>query len=315
MQENNLYDLIKHYAKLWYVIAVLTVLGFAGGYVYNNYVQTPLYKSNAKLILVSPTGTTDPTDQTRINNYIELIKSRKVLDPVIAQQQGSISYDDLTGAVDATNQKSTQVIDVAVQTTEPAKSMAIANEITESFKKAVSQLYGNNDVTVVDPAVAAATPFNVNKPLQISIGAFGAFLMGVVLLFFMYDLKLDMAKQPKQKKAAKATVNAKQTKAKFKKSKKSQGIFHSIFKRLSRKSVKKTAAKVTKPVKVNNSANATKKSKNNTESVFTRISRQMFGTSKKKPAAMPAKTTRTAKVVKSAKTKQPVKVSNKLKRA
>ncbi len=189
MQENNLYDLVKHYARMWYVIVALTVVGLIGGFIYSNYIQTPLYKSNVKLILVSSDDVATANDQTRINNYIELIKSRRVLDPVIAKQQNNISYDEVSQAIEVTNEKNTQVINVIVATPDSQQSKVIANNITASFKVAVSKLYGVNDVMVVDPAVRATAPYNVNKPIQVAVAGIVGFVLSVVALFFAYDLK------------------------------------------------------------------------------------------------------------------------------
>ncbi len=308
MKETNLYDLLRHYAKFWYIIVILTMFGLVGGIVYNDYVQTPLYKSNVKLLLVTSQSTAVLTDETRINNYIELIKSRKVLDPVISQYNGTISYDSLTQDIDVTNQKSTQVIDIAVHTTESVKSKNIANSIADSFKEAVYQLYGNNDVTVVDPAVTNSAPYNVNKSLQISVAAFGAFLAGIVLVFFMYDLKLDMAKLPA------AQESAKQTKPKSKKLKKRAGFFSSIRLRVKRiltnddrKPKKKTSPKSSKTIKVVEQVKSGKKLKQNTKSTTNirkfinlaqlSISRMLLGGSKMKVAVV-SKTNKAAKTIK-----------------
>lgn len=187
MQEINLYNLIKYYAKKWRVIVALTALGLLAGLVYNGFVQKPLYKSDAKLILVSTQVKPATSDPTLINNYIDLIKSRRVLEPVLEKEHSSLSYDKLSQLVQATNQKDTAVIDVTVTTSDAKQSKSLTNDITDSFKAAVTALYSTDNIIVVDPAVAATAPYNVKPALQLVVATLGGLLLSVIGLFFAYD--------------------------------------------------------------------------------------------------------------------------------
>lgn len=211
MQEINLYDLIKYYVKKWRVIVALTLLGLIAGLVYNTFIQKPLYKSDAKLILVPTPGKPTTTDPTLINNYIDLLKSRRVLEPVIEKEHSNLSYDTLSQSVKATNQKDTAVIEVVVTTSNAEQSKSIANDITDSFKTAVSSLYHSDNLVVVDPAVAATNAFNVHKTMQLAIATAIGLVISIIALFFIYDYKGGESKKPDThktmlKKIVKATV-------------------------------------------------------------------------------------------------------------
>lgn len=206
MEQMNLYDLIKFYGRKWRVIVALTVAGLLAGLAYNMFIQVPLYQSNSKLILVSSPTTATATNQTLINNYIDLITSRRVLEPVIEKQGGSVSYEKLLTQVKAVNQKDTAVIDVTVTTTDAQQSADIANEITDSFKKAVSNLYQTSGVIVVDPAVKPAGPNNVHTVLQLIVTTGAGFILSLVSLFFVYDYAAARTNKPAAKKTVKKPV-------------------------------------------------------------------------------------------------------------
>jgi capsular polysaccharide biosynthesis protein len=204
----NLYDLIKFYGRQWRVIVLLTLTGILAGLVYNNFIQVPLYQSNAKLLLITTSTSTSASNQTLINNYINLISSRKVLEPVAQKQDNAISYEKLLSSVKAVNQKDTAVIDITVTTNNSQQSADIANDVTESFRNAVKNLYKNNGFIVVDPAVKATNPINNRKAFQLIIAAVSGFVISLVALFIAYDFS-DIKKTSKSKSRAKGTKNLK----------------------------------------------------------------------------------------------------------
>lgn len=168
---------------------MVTFLGLVSGFVYSSYIQTPMYKSEATLLLVQPNSATSRTvqDVTLINNYIELFKSRRVLEPVIEKQNLNTSYNDIVGLVEASSSTNTEVIKVAVSTNDPQKSKDFLASAVDSFKSQVSQLYKVDNVKVVDSANLAAEPYNIHKEL-LSVGMAVACFVGVfVIMFFIYD--------------------------------------------------------------------------------------------------------------------------------
>ena len=194
MEEINLYKLLKFYAKNWAIILVITVMGALSGLVYNSFIQKPSYESDATLLLVNPTNKATVLDVTAINNYVELFKSRRVLEPVIKAQNLDTSYGSLVKSVSATSQKDTQVIKISISTKDPNESTNFVNSAIASFKQEATSLYGFNSVQVVDNASFNATPSNVNKVLQLVIATAAGFVLSIIVMFFVYDSKFDQKK-------------------------------------------------------------------------------------------------------------------------
>jgi capsular polysaccharide biosynthesis protein len=191
VQEINLYHLLRFYVKKWAWIVSLTALGVMVGFVYNNYIQTPLYKSDATLLVVTSGDGASVQNTTLINNYIELFKSRRVLEPVIADQKLDMSYDTLLGFVGAVNGKGTQVIKISISTKDAHVSQRLAEGAIGSFKRQVKKLYATDNVKVVDDANLADTPYNVHEAMMLALGGGGGFVLSIIALFFVYDFNLN----------------------------------------------------------------------------------------------------------------------------
>ena len=191
MQEFNPYQLIRYYVSNWALIIFLTALGLIVGLIYNSFIQKPSYRSEATLLLVNNSTIDATPDGTLLNNYVELFKSRRVLEPVIAQQNLQIPYDKLVNSVEATNENGTEVIKVAISTSDPKTSQLLLNGAVTSLKTQVEQLYGKGNVKVVDNANLPTQPHNVKTYLQLILSTIAGLLVSIIFLFFKYDIKLN----------------------------------------------------------------------------------------------------------------------------
>jgi capsular polysaccharide biosynthesis protein len=124
VQEINLYHLLKYYASKWMIILIMTAAGILLGFIYTTLIQVPMYKSQATL-LINSVNQESTTDTILINNYIQLFKSRRVLEPVIKSQNIDMSYDSLIGLTEANNAKNTAVINIAISTKNPDTSKSL----------------------------------------------------------------------------------------------------------------------------------------------------------------------------------------------
>ncbi|MDQ5913797.1 MAG: protein tyrosine kinase modulator [Patescibacteria group bacterium] len=192
MEEVNLYDLLKYYVKNWLVLLSAIFIGAIIGLVYTNFIQTPLYKSEATILVV---GARTTQDSTINNNYTELFKSRRVLDPVITDKGYSGGYNQLLSNTTATNNKDTDVILVSMSTTSAQKSQDLLAGSLDSFKNEANSLYGSNNIKIVDSASFPTSSYNVSAPLQLGLSIVACLLLAVITLFFIYDYYLSQVKR------------------------------------------------------------------------------------------------------------------------
>lgn len=210
MQEINLYSLIKFYAKNWLVIVIFIIVGLIVGVVYNSFIQTPQYKSTATIFITGSNQSAINKDSTIINNNLELMTSRRVLEPVIDELKLNKDYNQLVRAITSTNQKDTSVIKVTVSTDNPESSKTIANSTITSFKKVIKDLNGGENVQIIDMADLPNTAYNVRKVLQLLLAVGASVISAIIVLFFIYDYKNSAStSNPAKPKTTKAKKNTK----------------------------------------------------------------------------------------------------------
>lgn len=213
MEEINLYKLLGFYVRNWLLILSITLVGLGAGLLYNEVIQTPMYKSNATLLVIKDAGSTQ--DTTLLNNYVQLFQSRRVLEPVIQSQKLDMSFEELISGVTATNEKSTEVLRLSVSTDDPKVSQEFLAAAVDNFKQEAKDLYGKANITVVDNASNAEPPYNVKKPLQLAIATGAGFVVSLLVLFFIYDARGGKVDDWGKKKQQAAKVKpAPRTKAK-----------------------------------------------------------------------------------------------------
>ena len=208
MQEINLYDLMRYYAKNWLNLLGALFIGAIIGVGYTAIIQTPLYKSNATLIVTGRTSSTDTT----INNYAELFKSRLVLESVVNDKHYDGNYEQLLDHTTATTDKNTDVLRVSIADSNPQKSQELLMASVETFKDRAGNIYNNpNNIKVVDAASLPTKPYNVNALMQIGLTTAAAFFIAIVALFFVYDYTNSNPARTRATKKSKKAANKKST--------------------------------------------------------------------------------------------------------
>lgn len=134
-----------------------------------------------------------------LNNYVELFKSRRVLEPVIADQGYDKGYDALASGVTAQGVKGTDVINVSIKTPDAKQSKALLESAIESFRNEAKELYGNSSIKIntVDAASTPKSPSNVRPAIQIGLTTAAGFILAIIGLFFVYDYRHSQPKADK----------------------------------------------------------------------------------------------------------------------
>ena len=203
MEEINLKELAKFFiSKISFVLA-MTIIFFIGGFVYINYLLTPMYHSSTTLILVSDnTNENSNLVQSDINlnknlvtTYSEIVKSRTVLSQVISKLNLNMSVDELSKKIAVTSIEDTEIIKIEVSN----KNNKVAKEITETtakvFMKEVKNIYNLTNVSIVDKA------YNIKPFKQLLVSSAIGFILGTVIVFlvFYFDTSIKSANDIEEK--------------------------------------------------------------------------------------------------------------------
>ena len=205
MEEIDLKELFEYFkGKVTWILISMIVLVILG----NSYVilkRVPLYRSSTTIVLVSDQGMNNTSElqlnKNLVSTYSEIIKSRKVLEPVIKNLKLNYSYGQLKGKVGVSSVTNTEIIRVSVSDKDPELSTKIANEIADVFSTEIQKIYKINNVSIVDKAVADSKPYNVNylKDNAIFLAIAIALSCGVIFVCFYFDTSIKTSEDIENK--------------------------------------------------------------------------------------------------------------------
>jgi capsular polysaccharide biosynthesis protein len=208
MEEIDLKEVLNYFKSkiLWIILAVVLVVG--AGNIYQAITRKPLYSSDTSVILVSNNTNQSSANLSElqinknlVSTYTEIIKSRKVLEPVIENLELANTYTELKSRVGVTAIGDTQLIKISVSDRNPDIAKQTADEIARVFIREVKEIYKLDNVKVVDKAVIATKPYNINyvkdNAIFVAIGV--VLSCGVVFLIFYFDTTIKTAEEIENK--------------------------------------------------------------------------------------------------------------------
>jgi capsular polysaccharide biosynthesis protein len=165
----------------------------------------PKYESTSKIyILTQSTSITSIADiqlgTSLTTDYLELIKSRPVVELVIKNLKLDATYDDMLEELVVTNPPDTRILNITVTDTNPYMAKIIANDFATVARKQISEIMKTEEPTVVEEAVVAEKPSSPNKLMNTLIG----FFLGALLCIFVVilrDILDDTIKSPEDVEA------------------------------------------------------------------------------------------------------------------
>ena len=189
--EIDLLELLYYYQKRigWIIIGFLTGALIAG--LITHYVITPKYTATSKMYMVSSSSQSvvDLTDlnigQSISKDYVELLKTRPIIEGVIREQGLKYNYGELIGMLNLSVISDTRIIAINVTDPDPEEAMNIANALAE---KGVSELPKLMETPQPHIAEYAIIPVNPSSPSLARNTAVGA-LIGLVVLLGIFTLQ------------------------------------------------------------------------------------------------------------------------------
>ena len=202
MEEINLRDLLIYFRKHLVLFFAMVVLCVSAGTAYTVLVQKPEYKSRATIILSSDKSKTTvqseiTANKNLIETYTEVVKSHRVLDRVIQENNLTESYDGLVSKINVSSLKDTEIISISVVDANAYRSFELANEVADIFKEEISQIYNDTSVNILDHAVEPRSPYNIDVVKQEIIYTVAGMVLGfgIILVLFYFDRTIKTTEQ------------------------------------------------------------------------------------------------------------------------
>ena len=202
MEEINLRDLLIYFRKHLVLFFAMVVLCVSAGTAYTILVQKPEYKSRATIILSSDKSKTTvqseiTANKNLIETYTEVVKSHRVLDRVISENNLAESFEALSAKINVSSLKNTEIISISVVDANAYRSYEIANWVADIFKEEISQIYNDTSVNILDHAVEPRGPYNIDVVKQEIIYMVAGMVLGggIILVLFYFDRTIKTTEQ------------------------------------------------------------------------------------------------------------------------
>ena len=209
MEEIDLKELFEFIKKKIGLLITITVVICLLGCIYGLFIHKPMYKSYTTIILGGNETTASQTitqsditlNKNLVDTYAEIVKSRRVLEQVIAELDLEETYEELSNKISVSSVNNTEIIKITVADRNPIEAKNVANVTANFFSKEVVKLYNMNNVNVLDEANEANEPYNINIPKQVIIYFFIGIIIALSILFiiFYFDRTIKSVEQVEQK--------------------------------------------------------------------------------------------------------------------
>ena len=206
MEEINLSEVYSYFKTkiLWILLAVVIIIIL--GNVFTLVTRTPLYQSNTTIVLVGEnksgySQSESQLNQNLIGTYSQIIKSRKVLSQVIENLDLKMTTEELSNSITTSSVEETEIIQITVENAKAKDAQKITDEVAKVFAKEIKDIYNLENVTIIDKAELAKSPYNVNyvkdNIIYLVIGIVLSF--GVVFVMYYFDTSIKSSEVVEEK--------------------------------------------------------------------------------------------------------------------
>ncbi len=183
--EIDLLDLFSYYRRkiVWIIGAFL--IGAIVAALITQFVITPKYTATSTMYMVSSSSgaAVDLTDltvgQSLSSDYVELVKTRPIVEDVINELKLDYEYEDLVEMMDIAAVTDTRILKINVTSEDPKEAAAIANSLAS---KAEIELPNLMDTPKPHIAESAIVPVNHSYPSLTKNTMIGALLLMLIVL-------------------------------------------------------------------------------------------------------------------------------------
>lgn len=198
-------DLGELFSALWgriYIIILAGIVAAFAAFAYTQLFITPKYTSTTSMYMLtksdSGTGLTTSDLQTGTQltqDYMELTKSRSVLEKVIATLNLDMTVDELSNSITTANTENTRIMTIEVENEDPELARDIADTLRETASSTIKDIMDIDAVNTIEEANLPTSPSSPSVMRNTAIGALLGILIsaGIIILIFILD---DTVKTP-----------------------------------------------------------------------------------------------------------------------
>lgn len=192
--ELELREIFRVMFKRFWIIALLTAFTAGIAAYASFYVLDPVYESNTTLYVLNKQSDAQAViayndmlvGQQLVKDYRELIKSRTITTTVIQELElKDVKPEQLADRITVSAKNDTRVIEIKVQDTDPTVAQKIAEKVSNVFMEKIKNIMQVENVDVIDQPQLPDEPVKPRPLMNIALGLFAGFLLGLGLVFLI----------------------------------------------------------------------------------------------------------------------------------
>lgn len=178
----------------WFLLILFFIILGLGIAIFYNYGAPRIYESKTSLyakpeVESNSTNYSDlVTNQKMIKNYIQVLKSRKVMNKVITKLNLKMSYDNLLDVTSVGSIEDTTIITVSSYSESRAMAARMANTIAKSFIEELAESMEITNITVIDEAIISEQPVSPRIVFNAALGVLGGLTAGLIFAFLIESM-------------------------------------------------------------------------------------------------------------------------------
>ena len=194
--EINLPELIKLLARKAWIVLLAAVICCSAVLLYTMNFVSPKYEASVTMYVNNKSNqegnaitSNDLTVATKlVNTYINIIKSDRVLEKVVAETGTSVSPASMRNMISAASLNDTEMFRVTVTSQEPELSAKLANAIADIAPAEISQIIQGSSAEIVDHAKVPTTHSSPNYSMSGVLGFVVGALLAVAVIILAHAL-------------------------------------------------------------------------------------------------------------------------------
>ena len=193
--EIDLLDLLGYYlSRLPLLIAAIVIGALISG-LYTSLFIPDKYTATSKMYMVSASSDSvvnlsDLNLGTSLSSdYVELMKSRPVLEDVIEKLELDYTYEQLAGMINLSVVNNTRIVRISVTSKSPKEAMEIANQMANTAKAQLPKVMDAPSPTIAENAILPQFRSSPSLRRNVMMGSLLALVLvlGVLTVLYLLD--------------------------------------------------------------------------------------------------------------------------------
>ena len=174
---------------VWILLTAIVFAGASG--LITKFAMTPIYSSTAQLYVVSKGGLSQLTDLTMgtqlTQDYMVIVKTRPVLEQVIADLKLDMDYKELEKKITVENPSDTRIMQITITDKDAALAQSITQDLAEVTAKTVAEKMDVKSPTIIEKAYKADKPDSPSLKKNVAVLGFILMTAAIVIQYLMND--------------------------------------------------------------------------------------------------------------------------------